>query len=239
MPTPTLQLWQAEWCPSSHRVRQRLTELGLDFTAHQVPASPEARQELVAATGASSIPVLADDGAIIVGEQPIRSHLDSHFPEPPGAIEHQAKAARAAHQQQESHMPKTQDGYTLATTTTALTFEDATARVREELAAEGFGILSEIDVQATLAQKLGVEQEPYVILGACNPPLAHAVLQLDPEVGALLPCNVIVYQRDGQTHIAAIDAERMLAIVANDELSATASEVKRRLAAVIERVKDR
>src|SRR5213079_3667594 len=84
--------------------------------------------------------------------------------------------------------------YTMSTTTLA-PFAEAVARVRTELKTEGFGVLCEIDVQATLRQKLGVEGEPYLILGACNPPLAHQALQAEPELGVLLPCNVIVYER--------------------------------------------
>ena len=125
-------------------------------------------------------------------------------------------------------------GYTLSTTT-ALSFGRAIERVREELSTEGFGVLCEIDVQATLKEKLGVDGEPYVILGACNPPLAHRALETDPEIGALLPCNVIVYERGGETHISAIDAERMLSIVGNDELAPIAADVRSRLAAVVER----
>ena len=124
--------------------------------------------------------------------------------------------------------------YTL-TTTTDLAFADAVDRVREELVAEEFGVLCEIDVQATLEAKLGVEREPYLILGACNPPLAHAALETEPELGVLLPCNVVVYQEDGQTQISAVDAERMLSIVGNDQLADTAGEVRRRLSAVVER----
>lgn len=124
--------------------------------------------------------------------------------------------------------------YTVSTTT-PLPFDEAVGRVCEQLAAEGFGVLCEIDVQATLKNKLGVEREPYLILGACNPSLAHAALEAEPELGVLLPCNVIVYQQEGQTHIAAIDAEQMLSIVSNDKLAATATEVRRRLAGVVER----
>jgi uncharacterized protein (DUF302 family) len=125
-------------------------------------------------------------------------------------------------------------GYTLSATT-ALPFADAVERVKAELAAEGFGVLCEIDVRATLKAKLGVEGEPYLILGACNPPLAHRALEAEPELGVLLPCNVVVYERDGRTHVSAVDAERMLSIVGNDELSPVAAEVRRRLAAVVER----
>jgi uncharacterized protein (DUF302 family) len=125
-------------------------------------------------------------------------------------------------------------GYTL-TATTERRFRDAVERVRDELKTEGFGVLCEIDVQATLREKLGVEQEPYLILGACNPPLAHRALTAEPELGTLLPCNVVVYQRDGETHISAIDAERMLSIVGNDELAPVAAQVRDKLAAVVER----
>jgi Uncharacterized conserved protein len=129
-------------------------------------------------------------------------------------------------------MPAT--SYTLSAAT-ELGFTDAAERVRDELKAEGFGILCEIDVQATLKEKLGVDGEPYLILGACNPPLAHQALEAEPDLGTLLPCNVVVYRRGGKTHISAIDAERMLSIVGNDELAPVAAEVRRRLAAVVER----
>ena len=124
--------------------------------------------------------------------------------------------------------------YTL-TTTTDHGFSDAADRVRAELKAEGFGVLCEIDVQATLKEKLGADRGPYLILGACNPPLAHQALEAEPELGTLLPCNVIVYQHEGETHISAIDAERMLSLVDNSELAPVAAEVRRKLSAVVER----
>jgi uncharacterized protein (DUF302 family) len=125
-------------------------------------------------------------------------------------------------------------GYTLSTTT-ELGFAEAADRVREELKTEGFGVLCEIDVQATLHEKLGVAGEPYLILGACNPPLAHQALQTEPDLGVLLPCNVVVYTREGRTHISAVDAERMLSIVGNDELAPVAADVRSKLARVVER----
>jgi uncharacterized protein (DUF302 family) len=119
---------------------------------------------------------------------------------------------------------------------TTLPLPDAVARVREELKTEGFGVLTEIDVQATLKEKLDIDSDPYVILGACNAPLAHQALQAEPDLGVLLPCNVVVYERGGVTHVSAVDAERMLSIVENPELAPVAEDVRARLAAVVERV---
>jgi uncharacterized protein (DUF302 family) len=128
----------------------------------------------------------------------------------------------------------TATGYTLTATTTA-PFADAVDHVRAELKEEGFGVLCEIDVQATLREKLGEEMEPYLILGACNPPLAHQALSAEPQLGTLLPCNVVVFERDGETHVSAVDAERMLSIVGSSELAPVAAQVREKLAAVVER----
>jgi uncharacterized protein (DUF302 family) len=131
-------------------------------------------------------------------------------------------------------MPTLAAGYTLSETTHA-SFAEAVERVRGELGAEGFGVLCEIDVQATLAAKLGVEIEPYVILGACNPTLAHQALGAEAELGVLLPCNVVVYKRAGLTHVAAVDPERMLSIVENEQLGPIAARVRAKLAGVVKR----
>lgn len=106
-----------------------------------------------------------------------------------------------------------------------LPFAEAVERTKEALKAEGFGVLSEIDLQAKLREKLGVEVVPYLILGACNPPLAYKALQAEPEIGLLLPCNVIVYGTpDGRTVVAAVDPDAMLAVVGD---SAAIAEVGR------------
>ena len=106
-----------------------------------------------------------------------------------------------------------------------LPFAEAVERTKEALKAEGFGVLSEIDLQAKLREKLGVELAPYLILGACNPPLAYKALQAEPEVGLLLPCNVIVYGiAGGRTVVAAVDPDAMLAVVGD---SAAIAEVGR------------
>ncbi|MGO9976300.1 MAG: DUF302 domain-containing protein [Solirubrobacteraceae bacterium] len=130
-------------------------------------------------------------------------------------------------------MSRVDVSYTLSTTTTH-PFETAVARAREALAEQGFGVLCEIDVQATLRRKLGVEREPYLILGACNPQLAHGAITAEPELGTLLPWNVVVYTQDGQTHVSAVNAEKMLSIVENPDLAETAAEIRRRLETVVE-----
>jgi uncharacterized protein (DUF302 family) len=121
-------------------------------------------------------------------------------------------------------------------TTVALEYGDAVARTREELAKEGFGVLSEIDISATLKNKLGADFRPYVILGACNPPLAHRALSAERDLGLLLPCNVVVYAADepGRSVVAAMDPEAALELTGNPEVAAIAAEVKARLERVLQ-----
>ena len=125
--------------------------------------------------------------------------------------------------------------YTIAGTT-SLPYAEAVERVREELVQEGFGVLTEIDVQATLGDKLGEEVDPYVILGACNPSLAHRALGLEPDLGALLPCNVVVYVRDRETRVSAVDPVAMLSIVDNPELGDIAGDIRSRVERAVARV---
>jgi uncharacterized protein (DUF302 family) len=122
--------------------------------------------------------------------------------------------------------------------TTPLPYERAVERTRAALAAEGFGVLSEIDVRATLKKKLDVDFRPYVILGACNPPLAHRALTTEPNIGLLLPCNVIVYAGDdpASSVVAAIDPEVSLSRVGNPALAPVAADVKARLRRVLDAV---
>ena len=109
-------------------------------------------------------------------------------------------------------------------------YEAALRRVAEALKAEGFGVLTEIDVQATLKQKLGVAFRPYKILGACNPPLAHRALTIAPEAGLLLPCNVTVaLADDGLIDVALVDPLAMLGVIDNPALSPIAAEARARL----------
>jgi uncharacterized protein (DUF302 family) len=134
-------------------------------------------------------------------------------------------------------MTKVQTPYGFGTTV-ALPYEQAVERTREALAGEGFGVLTEIDVRATLKKKLDVDFRPYVILGACNPPLAHRALTAEPEIGLLLPCNVVVREGDtpGTSVVTAMDPVAALSLAGNDEIAPLAGEVRARLERVVAKV---
>jgi uncharacterized protein (DUF302 family) len=116
-----------------------------------------------------------------------------------------------------------------------LGYDRAVERAREELAKEGFGVLTEIDVKATLKKKLDVDFRPYIILGACNPPLAHQALSAEPDIGLLLPCNVIVYATDDpdRTLVAAIDPVTQLEITGNKQIGPVAEQVRAKIERVL------
>jgi uncharacterized protein (DUF302 family) len=116
-----------------------------------------------------------------------------------------------------------------------LPYERAVARTREALGNEGFGVLTEIDVKATLKKKIDVDFRPYVILGACNPSLAHKALSVELDIGLLLPCNVIVYAADepGRSVVAALDPVEALSLTDNEGIRPLASEVRSRLERVL------
>jgi uncharacterized protein (DUF302 family) len=115
-----------------------------------------------------------------------------------------------------------------------LAYDQAVEHTREALKAEGFGVLSEIDIKQKLKEKLGVDFRNYVILGACNPPLAYETLQQELDIGLLLPCNVIVYELEGKTVVSAVDAAKMLSVVGNPKLESTARNVNEKLHRVID-----
>jgi len=115
-------------------------------------------------------------------------------------------------------------------------FDDAIDRVKTALAEEGFGVLSEIDVAATMKAKLDLDMPPYVILGACNPPLAHRALSADPNIGALLPCNVVVRQDGDAVIVTFMDPEAVLDIVDAPAVVAVAREVRQKLQQVRDRL---
>ena len=123
------------------------------------------------------------------------------------------------------------------TKTTPLGYEQAIARVQEELKKEGFGVITEIDVRETLKKKLNVDFRRYKILGACNPAFAHQALQVESRIGTMLPCNVIVQEReDGQTEVSAINPLESMKAVANPQLEHIGNQIAAKLKGVVERI---
>ena len=120
--------------------------------------------------------------------------------------------------------------------TVSLPFAATVERVRDELKAEGFGVLTEIDIATTLREKLNEQMEDYVILGACNPPLAHQALQADRSIGLLLPCNVVVRTTSTGTVVEALDPQIMVGMSDNPELKSVADDAAARLERVLARV---
>ena len=117
------------------------------------------------------------------------------------------------------------------------TVDDAVDKVTEELQKKGFGVLTEIDVKATMKKKLDVDFRPYRILGACNPPFAYKALEAIEDIGLLMPCNVIVYENtEGETVVSAIEADAMLSVIDNEDLQQYAEQISEKLHKVIDAV---
>ena len=131
-------------------------------------------------------------------------------------------------------MPATEIAYE---TTTGRSYDDAIARCREALTAEGFGVLTEIDIKATLKKKLDVDIDPHIILGACHPPSAYRVLTAMPQVAVMLPCNVTVAVEKGKTVVRAMNPEAAMGMLDNAEVAAVATEVGQALQRVLDAVK--
>jgi uncharacterized protein (DUF302 family) len=115
-----------------------------------------------------------------------------------------------------------------------ISWDAAVQRAKEALGAEGFGVLCEIDISQKLKEKLGIDFYRYLILGACNPPLALQALKEEPDLGLLLPCNVVVYEREGRVVVSTIDADKMLSIVGNPQIETVAKQVNEKLRRVID-----
>lgn len=116
---------------------------------------------------------------------------------------------------------------------TGLSYDKAVKKAREELQKEGFGVLTEIDVKATLKKKLDVDFDRYIILGACNPPFAYKALQAEQDLGLMLPCNMVVYEKDGKTFVAAIKPTIQMEKIGNTKLNDVAQEVEEKLKKVV------
>lgn len=123
--------------------------------------------------------------------------------------------------------------YTIDRLIEASDFEDVDARTRKALAAHGFGVLTEIDVKATMKKKIDVDMDSYRILGACNPNMAHQAIGMEPKIGAMLPCNVILRAVEGGVQVSAVDPVASMQAIDNDELHAVAGQVREMLSEVV------
>ena len=229
-----LELWQTEWCPASRRVRQRLTELGIDYLIRQVPVEKEERAALRRATGSETIPALVfDNGEIAVGEDSILRLL----PTPCPSLERRRPTDRRRRR------PAAATSRRNANARNRLhTQHDQRARPRRRgrarpRGAEGRGLRSPLrdrrpsDPEGQTRRRRRSLRDPRRLQPAARPPGTRD----RARTRTLLPCNVVVYRRDDTTHIAAIDAERMLSIVGNDQLAPTAAQVRDKLARVVDR----
>ena len=115
-------------------------------------------------------------------------------------------------------------------------FDQAVGRMEAALKAQGFGVLCQIDIQEKFKEKLGIEFPRYVILGACNPPLAHQALQKEINLGLLLPCNAVVYEHDGEVTVGVVDAAKMLSVVGHPEMEELARQVNEKLRRAVDSV---
>ena len=127
-------------------------------------------------------------------------------------------------------------GYTIDRLIENSDFESVDARTRAALAAHGFGVLTEIDVKATMKKKLDVDMDGYRILGACNPHMAHQAIGMEPRIGAMLPCNVILREVEGGIQVSAVDPVASMQAIDNDELHAVANQVRGMLSSVVEEI---
>ena len=208
------QLYQREGCPSSREVRALLTKHNIAYEVVNVAKLGSERHELLAMAGVAKpeVPLLVDGDTTIQGSAAIMEYVGSKLPS--GAFG--------------------DPSYGLTRTLKGVGYADAVPRVVEALKAEGFGVLTEIDVKATLKKKIDVDFRNYIILGACNPPLAHQALSAEPAIGLLLPCNVVVTDdADGNAIVSAIDPVQMFSVVGRNDLEPVAKDVGQRLRRVL------
>ena len=118
-----------------------------------------------------------------------------------------------------------------------LPYDKAVAKAREELAKEGFGVLTEVDVKATLKKKLNVDYDDYIIMGACNPPFAYQALQVVKDVGLMMPCNVVVFTDKGQTFAEAVQPTVLMNLVQNEQLRPIAEQIEAKLRKVVDNIR--
>lgn len=212
--TSNLVLYQRENCPFCQIVRKKLSQLNL--SVQLVPVEPVGadRKALIELSGQRSVPVLTIDGEVITGSDRILEQLDTRFG-----------------QGQSGPMPANDLG--LDTVVTG-EYEAVVEKTAVALKSQGFGIQTEIDIKATLKNKLDVDIPRQIILGACNPVFAHRLLEAEPGIGLLLPCNVTIRETgQNQFAVTVVNPVKLLAMVGREDLIPVAQEIKTRLKAAL------
>lgn len=205
-----LVLYQRETCPYCQIVRKKLSQLNQPVFLVPVEKKGADRKELLELSGQRSVPVLTHGDEVITGSQEILTYLDKQFGQ--GAT---------------GPMPANDIGLDAKVSGT---YEEVVTKTIEALKSVGFGVLTEIDVKATLKKKIDVDVPQYTILGACNPGFAHKVLEAEPSIGLLLPCNVTVREiSDNEFAVTAVNPVKLLSMVGRDDLLPVAKEVKDKL----------
>jgi uncharacterized protein (DUF302 family)/glutaredoxin len=212
-----LILYQRESCPYCQIVRKKLNLLGLTFLMVPVEKNGEDRQELISISGQQAVPVLVDQGKVLVESSVILDYLDKTY----GSGQPEVMSA---------------NDYGLKTKVKG-SFDDVMAKTVDALKTEGFGVLTDINVKNTLKKKIDVDVPQQTILGACNPKFAHQALQAEEDLGLLLPCNVVVREAEaGFYWVTAVNPLKLLSVVGRDDLLPVAAEIKNKMRNVIHAV---
>jgi len=209
-----LVLYQRETCPFCQIVRKKLSLLNLPVLLMPVEKTGSERKALKELSGQQQVPVLADGEEVIVGSEQILVYLDKKFG--------QGKTG-----------PMPANDYGMGTTVNG-PYEKVVEKTIEALKTQGFGVLTEIDIKATLKKKIDVDIPHHIILGACNPGFAHQATTMEPDISLLLPCNVTVRETgDNQFAVTAVNPIILLSMVGREDLLPIAKEVKDKLKSAI------
>ena len=201
-----ITLFQMEDCPYCGLVRRKLQALGLDYQVKVQHSNSDLRTDVIELSGQKSVPLLQDGDTVMDDSAKIMAYLDETYGKG-------AEALEAKH-------------YDI-TTQVKGTYEAVREKCIEVFKEQGFGLITEIDVKKTMKAKLDLDVEPNGILGFCNPKIAHAAMEQEPDVGLLLPCNVVVRElAPGVMNVAAIDPIKLFTVVGRDDVLAYAKEVK-------------
>jgi len=210
-----IKLYQLDHCPYCQAVRQKLESLNLKVLSIPVPKKSDDRQDLFAVSGQKSVPVLVDGEKVLTGSESIINYLDESYGDGKRTV------------------PPAND-YGIRVKVKG-DFEDVIERTVAALKTVGFGVLTEIDVKATLKKKLGVDVPKQMILGACNPNFAHQAMQAEEDLGLLLPCNVVVREAgENEYWVSAVNPLKLLSVVGRSDMLPVAAEVKQKLSGAIE-----